>query len=338
MAVGIRTVAEKAKVSIGTVSNVLSGNRPVSEDVRNRVLQAIDDLGYRTNMIGHSLVTKRTKTIGVVLPGFQLDIDGVLIGIDSVLRKKGYSLLVSQLNPGETPMKHLLTLFSRRVDGVIWGIPETIRDLGWNKVAGLDPTIPIVLNFYSPKPGFSSVQMDNFFGGYIATKHLLDHGCRKIAHISGLLSGSIESRDRKAGWEKALREAGLEPIIMCEGDWQVESGRRCMASLLNQYPDIDAVFASNDWTAYGVMDAVRAAGKSIPEDVKLIGFDDNIFLDYANPPLTSVHQDYVSMGICATNELFSWIENPDRQPQAQTIPTWLAIRQSCGCTPDKKSG
>jgi len=328
--VNIRCVAKKAGVSTGTVSNVLSGNRPVSDKVRSRVLQAIDELGYHPNMIAHSLITGKSKTIAVVLPGFQLDIDGVLIGIDSALQEKGYSLLVSRLSAGESPAKHLRSLFSRGIDGVIWSVPETESSRDWVEITKLDPDISIVLAFHSPLPGYSSIRMDNFSGGYVATKHLLEHGCRRIGHISGPLR-QVEAKERMAGFERALEEAGLEPVRVYEGDWQISGGVSGMANMLEQWPDIEAVFASNDRTAFGVMNTLRRSGRRIPEDVKLIGFDDNLSLDYTNPPLTTIRQEYASMGTRAVKELFSRIEDPNRQPGAQTLPTQLILRQSCGC-------
>jgi DNA-binding LacI/PurR family transcriptional regulator len=172
--------------------------------------------------------------------------------------------------------------------------------------------------------------MDNSAGGYTATRHLIEHGCRKIGHISGPLE-SLEAQERKSGWEKALSEADIEPTMFCEGDWYAEDGKSCMSYMLEQWPDIEAVFVSNDNCALGAISTLQKSGHRIPEDVKVIGFDDVRFLDYTNPPLTSIRQDYYSMGDCAAKELCRRIEHPESEAQVRIIPTQLVLRRSCGC-------
>jgi len=328
--VTIKTVAKKAGVSTGTVSNVLSGNRPVSDAVRQRVLQAIDELDYQPNMVASSLVTGRSKTIGAVMAGYHLKLGSVLAGIDTGAREKGFSLLVSRLGDNEDPIKHLHALSGRRVDGVIWVVPETEDSHRWIESARIDPTIPIVFVFGASRLQHSSIWMDNFAGGYSATRHLIEHGCRRVGHISGPLE-YLEAKERKAGWEKALSEAEIEPTMICEGDWYEESGQSCITYMLEQWPDIEAVFVASDGCALGAINALQKSGRKIPEDVKVIGFDDILYLDYTNPPLTSVRQDYFSMGDCAAKELCRRIEHPDSKAQFQIIPTQLILRRSCGC-------
>jgi DNA-binding LacI/PurR family transcriptional regulator len=334
--VTIKTVAKKAGVSIGTVSNTLSGNRPVSDKVRQRVMQAIDELGYQTDMIASSMVTGRSKTIGAVMASFQLGLGSLLAGIDAGAREQGFSLLVSRLGDDEDPIGHLHALSGRRVDGVIWVVPETEDSHRWIESAQIDSNIPIVFAFGSSHLQHSSIWMDNLAGGYAATRHLIEHGCRKIGHISGPLE-YLEAKERKAGWEKALSEADIEPTMLCEGDWYAEGGKNCISYMLEQWPDIEAVFVSSDNGALGAISALQKSGRRIPEDVKVIGFDDVRFLDYTNPPLTSIRQDYFRMGDYATKELCRRIEHPESEAQVTIIPTQLIIRQSCGCENEELS-
>jgi LacI family transcriptional regulator len=328
--VDIKSVAKKAKVSTGTVSNVLSGNRPVSDEVRKRVLRAIEVLGYQPNMIASSLVTGRSKTIAAVMAGYQLGLGNLLEGIYTAAQKRGYSLFVSRLGDSEDPLKHLLALSGRRVDGVIWVVPETEDSYHWVESSQIDPNISIVFTFGLPHFQHSSIWMDNFSGGYTATQHLIEHGCRKIGHISGPLS-YLEAKERKDGWEKALRDANIEPRMTCESDWYSVSGYNCMSTMLEQWPDIEAVFAASDFSALGAVKALQKSGRRIPEDVKVIGFDDIQELDYTNPPLTSIRQDYFSMGELATEELCRRIEDPNSETRKVIIPTQLITRSSCGC-------
>jgi LacI family transcriptional regulator len=256
-----------------------------------------------------------------------------MIGIDAVLQEKGYSLLVSRLTSSENPLKHIKSLLSRRADGIIWSVPEREDSHRWVEAARQNLTVPIVLAFCTARTGYSSMWLDNFSGGYQATKHFLEHGYRKIGHIIGPWN-YVEAKERMAGWEKALQEAGIEPVIHSQGTWQMDGGARAMEDLLSRWPDIEAVFASNDRAALGAMSVLRQQGLRVPEDVRLIGFDDHYALVYTDPPLTTIRQDYNSLGICAVRELFSRIEDPTTKLQSKVIPVDLILRQSCGCRPN----
>jgi len=327
----IRTVAKLAGVSTGTVSNVLSGNRPVSDDVRQRVLQAVEELGYQTNMLASSLVTGRSKTIGAVMSNFQIGLGNLLAGMDMGAREEGFPLLISKLGNGEDPVKHLQLLTSRRVDGVIWVIPETEQSHRWWEKTEIDPNLPIVFVFGSSHLQQSSVCMDNFSGGYAATRHLIEHGCRKIGHISGP-KDSFEARERKAGWEKALRDEGIEPNMICECDWYAEGDVvNCIYQMLEKWADLEALFVVSDNCALAAIKVLQNNNLRVPEDIKVIGFDDIRFLDYANPPLTSIRQDYFMMGQHAAKEVLRRIQHPESKARVEVIPTELIVRRSCGC-------
>jgi DNA-binding LacI/PurR family transcriptional regulator len=329
----IKTVAKHANVSIGTVSNVLSGNRPVSDEVRQRVTEAIEKLGYQPNLVASSLVTGRTNTIGMVVSDYL--IAGLIHGIDLEVKRMGYSLLVSKLDRDEDPLKQLRLLLGRRVDGIIWCIPEEETSHDWIKDFQNESGIPIVLALCTPKPNYSSVWMDNYSGAYQATEHLIMHGCRKIAHIAGPILNR-ESKDRKAAWECALKEARLEPsrVVACE--WGIQNGWHAMQQLLEIAPDLDGVFVAADAQAIGAINYLRHSGRRVPEDVKVVGFDDVGDLDYYDPPLTSIHQDYGSLGECLIKVLSRHIQDPLAEPEEKVLPTRLMIRESCGCHPDIK--
>ena len=326
----IRTVAKLAGVSTGTVSNVLSGNRPVSNEVRQRVLQAIEELDYQPNMMASGLVTGRSKTISAVMSNYQLGLGNLLAGMDTGAREEGFSLLISRLGNGEEPVKHLQSLKSRGVDGLIWVIPETEQSHRWWETMEIVPNIPIVFAFGSSHLQQSSVCMDNFSGGYAATRHLIEHGCRKIGHIAGP-KDSFEARERKAGWEKALRDEGIEPNMVCEGDWYAEEKVDCIYQMLEQWPDLEALFVVSDNCALAAIKVLQNNNLRVPEDIKVIGFDDIRFLDYANPPLTSVRQDYFRMGQHAAKEVLRRIQHPESKAKVEVIPTELIVRRSCGC-------
>lgn len=329
--VTIKNVAKHARVSIGTVSNVLSGKRPVSDEVRQRVLHAIDELGYQPDMVAQSLVTGRSGIIGMVIPSYK--IVGLLTAIDAETAKFGYSLLVSKLGQNENPINKLQSLISRRVDGVIWLIPETDTSHQWISDIQMAPRFPVVLALCSPKRDYSTVWIDNFSGGYQAAQHLIQHGCRNIAHITGP-KDHRESKERLAGWAAALSEAGIEPFRVMEGGWYVRYGWHAMQNILEKWPDIDGVFVAADEPALGAISVLQQSGRKIPDDVKVIGFDDLMDLDYYNPPLTTIHQDFETLGASLVKELSRRIQDPSVQPEALVLPTHLVTRQSCGCDRD----
>ncbi|HEX9018201.1 MAG TPA: substrate-binding domain-containing protein, partial [Anaerolineaceae bacterium] len=240
---------------------------------------------------------------------------------------------VSKLNPDENPIKQLRSMLGRRVDGIIWCIPETDHSHDWINEIQSDPGIPIVLAFCTEKPHYSSVWVDNYSGGYQATHHLIQHGCQKIAHITGPISHR-ESKDRKAGWETALKEAGLEASRVVEGGWDIQDGWHSMERLIEEWPDFDAVFVAADQPALGAINFLKRRGKRVPEDIKVIGFDDVYELDYFDPPLTSIHQDYEKFGANLVEELSRRIQDPSTAPVAQVLPTYLVARRSCGCDHD----
>ena len=327
----IKNVAKLAGVSTGTVSNVLSGNRPVSDDVRERVLAAIEELKYQPNLIASSLVTGKSNTIGAVLSDFQLGLGNLLAGMDVGAREEGFSMLTSRLGYNEDPVNHLQLLTNRRVDGIIWVVPETDQTRLWWETTQIKLDIPIVFAFSSPHLNQSSVRMDNFSGGYMATRHLIEHGCKKIGHIAGP-KDSFEAKERKAGWEKALKEKGIEANMICECDWNETGVKEICMQMFAQWPDMDALFAVSDDHALTAINSFQENGIRVPEDMKVIGFDDIKFLDFANPPLTSIRQDYFTMGLHAAKEMRRRIQYPDSEAKIEMIPTQLIPRRSCGCT------
>jgi len=334
--VNIKHVAKLAGVSIGTVSNVLTGNRPVSDELRQRVLSAAEELNYQPNLVASSLVTGRTKTIGAVMTDFQLGLEEFLAGMNSGVREDGFSLLISSLGEEEDPGKHIQELIGRKVDGIIWVFPETEQNHRWFATQNISLNIPIVFTFGAPIQNQSSVQVDNFSGGYSATRHLLSvHGCKKIGHISGPRD-SFEVKDRKAGWEKALLEEGIEPEIVCECDWYAEGAEKCTLEMLEKHPDIDGLFAANDLCALVAIKTLLKINRKVPDDVKVIGFDNVSYLENISPSLTSVCQDFFGMGYESAKEIQRRIQYPEASGNHILLPTQLIIRQSCGCNLDLK--
>jgi LacI family transcriptional regulator len=224
-------------------------------------------------------------------------------------------------------------LIARRVDGIIWAVPEIGENRSWLRLNELVQLPPIVLLSMETRPGFSIVAVDNRAGARIAVEHLLEQGRRRIGIITGPLTW-WEARERLAGWHEALEEAGLAqpPGAIGKGDWSAASGQRAMESLLTDAPKVDAVFASNDQMALGALGVLDRAGKHVPEDIALVGFDNIPEAEFFIPSLTTIYQQLTEIGRAAVQELHAQIDARRREETkagaaVQLTPT-LIVRDS----------
>jgi LacI family transcriptional regulator len=221
---------------------------------------------------------------------------------------------------------------AHRADGVIWVIHEIEGNRNWVKNTPPEKYPPIVFLHMHADPTLSVVSVDNQAGASMAVSHLIEQGCRTVGIITGPADW-WESQARLAGWRNALQQAGLDTdsSLVVEGDWLADSGRTGMDTLLNQRPDVDAVFASNDRMALGVIHTARQRGLSIPEDLLLVGYDNTPEVDSYWPPLTSVRQGLLQSGQIAVEDLHQRIEagvNEQIAPRQHIIQPELIIRQS----------
>ncbi len=333
--VTITQVATEAGVSTQTVSRVINYHQNVAPETRQRVLQVIDRLGYQPSNIARSLIQGYSGTLGVV--GYGLEYFGpsrTLSGIEQQANELGYSLLLSLMRqPEKNDVEQVLRdMLSRYVDGIIWAMPEIGNNRDWIQQGTPQLSVPIVFLSMEPHPNLSVVAVDNRSGGRMATEHLLDQGYLTIGLITGPLDW-WEARQRQLGWQDALKEACTEDHLVVEGDWTAESGERGLRQLLEQRPDMDAVFVCNDQMALGALQAARQMGIRVPEDLALVGFDDIPESAYFYPPLSTVRQDMVELGRCAVRELGCIIEASQQgravvEPRTILLQLQLIIRES----------
>lgn len=335
--VTLRHVAERAGVSTKTVSRVVNNQGEISEATKSRVQAAIEALGYQPNALARGLVRRRSNTLAVVAWG--LDYYGpsrTVVGIEQQSDEFGYSLMLHLLcRPDEAQVtRRLNTLIARRVDGIVWAVPEIGENRAWIGADRVLQLPPIVFLSMAPRPGLSVVANDNRLGAALATRHLIEQGRRKIGLITGPLDW-WEARERQAGWRESLLAASLETSasLIAEGDWSAQSGERGMRQLLERRPDIDAVFACNDPMALGALQSAHLLGRQVPRDVAMVGFDNIPEAAYFRPPLTSVFQPLVDVGRLAVQVLHNQIEatqsgeeNPE--PAATLLESRLVVRQS----------
>lgn len=334
--VTIRDVAAKAGVSRQTVSRVLNDKPDVAKETRQRVLEVIDRLGYRPSSIARSLTQGRSYTLGVVSYGVQyFGPSQTLVGIEHQANEMGYTLhlrLVQQ--PAESGVQILYDMLSYHVDGIIWAVSEIGNNRDWAEREICNLNVPVVFLDMRPCPSLSVVNIDNQRGGYLATKHLCDQGYQRV----GLITGPLDwwsAQQRKAGWQDALEKAGsqVEESLIVEGTWSAASGERGLRRLLEQRPDVDAVFACNDQMALGALKTTREMGLRVPQDLAIVGFDNVPEAPFFSPPLSTMRQDLDELGRSAVQELGRLIEAgqqelEDIRPKTILLQPELIVRQS----------
>jgi len=321
----LKDVAKLAGVSTKTVSRVVNNQGEISTETRKRVQVAIEQLGYRPNVIARSLIHQRTNTLGVVAWG--IDYFGpsrTVVGIEQQAHQLDYSLLLNLMDrPDDGDSEQLLdTLITHRVDGIIWAVPEVGDNRAWLESSHLEQLPPIVFLSMAPRPGLSVVAVDNLSGAKQATKHLIDQGRRKIGIITGPLAW-WEARERYAGWEAVMHQANLATpsSLVIEGDWSAAAGEYGLRMLLNQEPDIDAVFACSDQIALGALSTAHRLGRQIPQELAIVGFDNIPESACFWPPLTTVYQRLIDVGRIAVQTLHGMIEanRQLRTPEEATV-------------------
>jgi LacI family transcriptional regulator len=253
----IKHVAKAAGVSTQTVSRVINDRPDVSPETRIRIQQIINDLDYQPSALARSLIQQRSYTVGVVTAGLKfIGPSRTLNGMTSKAEELNYALLLEELPRFDTEnIKPLLqNLLAYHVDGIVWAVPEVGDNRRWVHEILKDVPVPVVFLTMQPRAGMTTVSIDNYSGGVLATQHLLSQGCRKIGHISGPLDW-WEARQRKQAWQETMAKAGIKvgDEQVSEGNWSPSSGEAAFEQLLQSYPEMEAVFVANDQMALSVL-------------------------------------------------------------------------------------
>jgi LacI family transcriptional regulator len=332
----IKQVAKLAGVSTQTVSRVINDRPDVAPETRQRVQQVIEELKYQPSALARSLIQQRSFTLGVVTAGLKyFGPSRTLNGITNMAEELGYALLLEELLQFDTDnISPLLeNLLARHVDGIVWAVPEVGNNRRWVDEILNDVPVPVVFLTMQPRPGVSTVAVDNYAGGVLATQHLLDQGYRQIGHISGPQDW-WEARQRKQAWQDTLKKAGImvEATHCAEGNWSSSSGEVALEQLLLSYPKMDAVFVGNDQMALAVLQSVSRRGLRIPQNLAVVGFDNFAESAYFWPALTTINHNHHEIGCRAVQELVSQIEAGRRdekvEPQNILLSCELVVRES----------
>lgn len=331
MAVTIKDVAREAGVSVATVSRVLNGKQPVKAATQRLIHEVAARLRYVPHGGARSLITRRTHTVGVVLPDLYGEFFSELIrGIDLAARRHGYHLLVSSSHDDAQEIEAALRAMRGRVDGLIVMSPDV--DAG-SLEANLPDTQPaVLLNSTLGGGAWHALNVDNYGGAFAMVQHLASLGHRRIALITGP-ARNLDAQERRRGYEDAVRDLfpAREPGLVLAGDFSEESGYQAGRRLLELSPRPDAVFAANDAMAIGCLAALTEGGVQVPGDVALAGFDDIPTSRFMMPPLTSVRVSIADLGARALERLHAAVEAGNAGERSrETIATELVVRGSCG--------
>ncbi|WNS41154.1 substrate-binding domain-containing protein [Paenibacillus sp. MMS20-IR301] len=306
----IKDVALKANVSIATVSRVLNNLTGYSDQTRLKVNRAIQELGYQPNAIARGLINKRTQTIGVMFPdvssAFSYDL---LQGIDKFAHDHNYSVMVCNTDQnGIRTLKYLQLLREKQVDGIIFS-SGVLKKEYYDVLDSMN--IPVVL--VSTQTDFANVpyvKVDDYQAVYDSVSYLISKGHSKIAMISGTEGDPIAGTPRVEGYLKALEDHGLpfESRYLVYGDFSFQDGCTGMETLLEQAPEVTAVFAASDEAAIGALSTVTRLGMNVPGDFSIMGYDDIRMAQMVSPPLTTVRQPLFDIGRIASEKLITMIE------------------------------
>lgn len=325
----IREVAESAGVSYATVSHVINNTRLVSPETRERVLAAMSKLNYRPNALARSLRQGKTNTIGLVLPDsanpFFAEISR---SIEDEAFKQGYSVFLCNTElDTQRELFYVDVLSKKQVDGIIF---VAAGDQADSLDFLLRQNMPVVMvDRDVPNVEVDAVLTDNQLGGYLATRHLIELGHRRIACIAGP-SSITPSAERVIGYRRALEEANLpyeENLVVC-GDYHSQSGMEITHAILQMNPRPTAIFALNDLMALGALRAVAEVDCSVPEDLAVVGYDDLELAHFTNPPLTTIAQPKKEIGAQAVNLLVDRMSQRSRPPIRLVLAPELIVRRS----------
>ncbi|MBK5441752.1 MULTISPECIES: LacI family DNA-binding transcriptional regulator [Peribacillus] len=334
--VTIRDVAAYTGVSRTTVSNIVNGINKTSEETKEKVLKAIKELNYQPDFTAISLSKKKSNIIGVVIPTFDDSLapifrenhyyTEILGGMEYVFKNHNYDLFISGMM---NPIEFKNWIQKRNLDGLIFlGLfPESV----YNEIKTLDIPIVLIDNYEKHGVNYPNIRIDDELGGYIATKHLIDMGHKRISFMGHDLKTISVDEKRLSGYIKALQEANLslnEDLLFDGTGSFYEVGFQMGLKLLELGDKATAIFATSDILAVGIIKALLEHGKKVPKDYSIVGFDDLVISRYSIPSLTTISQNVFNKGVLSAQTILNIIEHGTSDPVSINLPIELIVRKS----------
>lgn len=328
----IKDVAEKAGVSIATVSRAFNESHKVKEATRTRVLAIAHKLKYTPNAAARGLIMNRSEAIGLLLPDLHGEFFSEFIrGADETVQANGYHLIVSSSHNDVDEIESALRFVRGRVDGLVVMSPLVHSEILLRNIPRALPVV--VVNCGFRQSTYDTISIDGFGGARTIVRYLLDLGHRRIAIIKGS-DVNVDALARLSGYRTALQERGVvpDPTLEFDGDFTDASGYKAAQAIVQAKPRPTAIFASNDTMAISAIGALREAGLHIPEDISVCGFDDIPVARYLQPALTSVHVPIRDLGFMSIEMILKRLQPRKRKEKASQIlvATTLSVRASCG--------
>ncbi|HEX9840737.1 MAG TPA: LacI family DNA-binding transcriptional regulator [Anaerolineales bacterium] len=328
----IADVAHRAAVSIATVSRVLNGTTPVQAEKAERVRRAMEELHFVPHTAARTLASRRTNTIGLILDEIGRDFFSPLLrGIEAAAREARYDLLIKTTGSPHASLASIDALGQHNTDGLI----VFIDSLNEKELARLHKIgFPLVLMHQTPPEELDIpiITIENKSGAQKLVEHLIEvHGCRRIVFLQGP-EGNEDSEWRERGYREALETHGIEydPALITSGGFDDEQAFHSIQQMLLDRIEMDAIFAGDDEAAMGAIRALRMAGRLVPADVAVVGFDDVPFARHLSPTLTTVRAPIEGVGGEAVRQLLHLI-NGEPAEALTLMPVKLILRESCGC-------
>lgn len=329
----IRDVAKLAGVSVATVSRVLNKNSYVNKDTEQKVVKAIGQLQYEPNTVARGLAGKETGTIALILPDISNPFFPVIArGVEDVAQRHGYTvILCNSDDQGQKEKGYIEMLRKKFVDGMIFASStlseEDVEQMRKNKIP------LVVLDRAMTSQSYSVIRARNYEGAKLAVRHLLEIGCKKIAHLSGPQE-MITAKERLQGYVDSVEHAPwYTPSLMLPGHFRLDGGLRAVKELMEKHPDTDGIFCGNDLMAVGALKGLHQLGIRVPEDVAMIGFDGISLTEITQPELSTIAQPNYDMGKQAAEVLFEAIQSGVVQPKLYELEVSLVVRDSTARKP-----
>lgn len=324
----IRDVAKEAGVSVATVSRVINKKGYVNEETRDRVHRAIKEIGYKPNVIARSLSIRKSNTIALVVPAINNPFFPELArAVEDVAQSKGYKVFLCNTDDRRDRLVgYLESLRENFVEGIIID-SQNVTDNDLENIQR-DSIPAIMIDRTLSNQSFSSISVNNHFGGQLATDHLLQVGCQRIGHLRGP-DEVVTANHRFWGYRDKVKEFDwFDQSWIALGDFSVKSGYQGMKELFQRHPDIDGVFAANDLMAIGALKAAYEWGCAVPDDLAIIGFDGIDISGLTVPRISTIQQPIYRMGELAMQELLQEMQNPKTEAKHFELEVKLVVRES----------